>query len=573
MDIIDSAYYLGLSMTPAELTAIIQELKPPSPPSSPPPSDPSSPPSSTPSSCPTTIRVFRLSPSEITEQIPQNIRLITNNCLPLAQHIIERAFVTALALSSLNTRRYIAIRHEHDPLDVVKITFVLSVFMSLIDIFLLTLPGIVALSIHGREALFLDIIISCRLLSWGLLTGGFVREAVWYSRREKTLEDELFRLKNRSHFVRVRTQLDELSAFEFVEELAFQSGDDELTNGILHRSNLFELIYHGRFPERRGSLHAGLASKISRHEQAMDKKYGLSNVLTGGFQTLSFSSVLVVAIVKGYVESGGTNMDAGVQSAATTQLVFASVGMFLIGTLADYAYIGEAVKDFRRHERVLLRFMQAVGHLNDADISAKGHPELIRRDVGDNESLRLTKETAGDLQGIFTIYDIILKYIRLRTAFHNSFFGFLILIDLAAAALFLVSATFDVVRLGPVATNLLFVFALVCAALLIAIARPLVRSSRLIHDDWLSFLIEHQLFLLSELASPANANALKEKQRQNYREQVQQLDAKIQQMRAQPAHIKVLGVEATTGSLARVLAAVAGSLLSGLMRQAADADS
>jgi thiol:disulfide interchange protein len=158
-------------------------------------------------------------------------------------------------------------------------------------------------------------------------------------------------------------------------------------------------------------------------------------------------------------------------------------------------------------------------------------------------------------------------------SFHTGFVGVSVLCDLAAAAIFLVSSTFDEVEVGPVATNLLFFFALVCGVLLVVIAGPLVRSSRLIHDDWLAFLIEHQLFLHSELASPANANALNEKQRQNYREQVQQLDAKIQQMRAQPAHIKVLGVEATTGSLARVLAAVAGSLLSGLMRQAADADS
>jgi hypothetical protein len=41
-------------------------------------------------------------------------------------------------------------------------------------------------------------------------------------------------------------------------------------------------------------------------------------------------------------------------------------------------------------------------------------------------------------------------------------------------------------------------------------------------------------------------------------------------MRTRPAHIKVLGVTATKGKLARLLAAVVGSLLSGLMRQAAD---
>lgn len=213
------------------------------------------------------------------------------------------------------------------------------------------------------------------------------------------------------------------------------------------------------------------------------------------------------------------------------------------------------------------------GHLNDADVIAKGHGGLLSESTSDIESVRLIKETAGDLNAIFNAYDCIQKYISLRTNFHTGFVGTLILADVAAAALFLVTSTFEEVRLGAVATNVLFFFAVVSATLLVVTSRPLVRSSRLIHDDWLAFLIEHQLFLLSELASPTNANALNEKQRQNYREQVQQLDAKIQQMRAQPAHIKVLGVEATTGSLARVLAAVAGSLLSGLMRQAADADS
>lgn len=398
----------------------------------------------------------------------------------------------------------------------------------------------------------------------------FVREAVWFSRREKIVEDELFRFKNRSYFCNVRTQRGKMSAFEFVQDLAVQAQDDELIDGILHHPSLFEGLYHGRFPDRRGSLQADLASKISRHESAVDKKYGIVRLLTGGILTISFSAALVAAMIKGFVEGGGMDMSEDVQSAVMAQLVCASISTLLIGTAYAAGFIGEAVKDFNRHKRVLLKFMQSVGHLNDAEISAKGHPELMS--VANTDIQYIVKETSGDLQAIFTIYDLIREYIKLRTNFHSGFLSSMILSDVAAAVLFLVSASFEEVNLGPVATNLLFVFALVSAVLLIAIARPLVRSSFLIHDDWLDFLVRHQLFLLSELASPTNAHALSETERQTYREQVQQLDSKIQQMRVQPARIKVLGVEATMGSLVRVLSAVGGSLLSGLMRQAADTE-
>jgi hypothetical protein len=225
------------------------------------------------------------------------------------------------------------------------------------------------------------------------LLSQFAREAVWFSRRSKTLEDELFRLKHRSHFLNVRTQQGELPAFEFVEQLAIQARDDELLAGILHRTNLFESLYHGRFPERRGSLHADLASKISRHRSNLKKKYGLRSMLTSGIQALSLGTVLVAAVVKGFFEDGGTDMDADIQFAVTTQLVCASVAIFVFGTIYAAGFFGEAVKDFRRHERVLIQFMRAVvsafhrtpvlldltPHLSGSSERCRRHRERARR--------------------------------------------------------------------------------------------------------------------------------------------------------------------------------------------------
>lgn len=324
--------------------------------------------------------MFRLSPSEITEQIPQNTRLITKNCLPLAQHIIERVLCSMFALLALNTKRYVAIRHDYEPKDVANATFKVGVMFSVLDVSLLRLPGIVTLSIYGREALSIDLLLTSLAIYWVLQAGAVraphsyshetnahlfllsqsAREAVWFSRRGQTLKDELFRLKNKSHFLNVRTQRGELSTFEFVEQLAIQARDDELIEGILHRSSLFESLYHGRFPERRGSLHADLASNISRHEHALDKKYGIGNMLTGSIHTFSLGVVLVAAMVKGFIEAGGTGMDADIQFAVTTQLVCACITVFLFAALYAAAFIGEAVKDFRRHERVLIQFMRAV---------------------------------------------------------------------------------------------------------------------------------------------------------------------------------------------------------------------
>eukprot|EP00519_Triparma_laevis_P014569 CAMPEP_0182492330 /NCGR_PEP_ID=MMETSP1321-20130603/1499_1 /TAXON_ID=91990 /ORGANISM="Bolidomonas sp., Strain RCC1657" /LENGTH=53 /DNA_ID=CAMNT_0024694783 /DNA_START=654 /DNA_END=815 /DNA_ORIENTATION=+ len=48
------------------------------------------------------------------------------------------------------------------------------------------------------------------------------------------------------------------------------------------------------------------------------------------------------------------------------------------------------------------------------------------------------------------------------------------------------------------------------------------------------------------------------------------IDVKIMQLQVDPRHLKLLGVEATAASLGKFLAAVLGSLLSGLMKQAAE---
>lgn len=97
-------------------------------------------------------------------------------------------------------------------------------------------------------------------------------------------------------------------------------------------------------------------------------------------------------------------------------------------------------------------------------------------------------------------------------------------------------------------------------------------TSHLIHEDFQKFLVEHQLLLCSELAHSCTASSLDEKRRENFKAQLRTVDAKIMQLEVDPRNLTVLGVDATAGLLGKFLAAVLGSLLSGLMKQAAESD-
>mmetsp|Transcript_22496 Transcript_22496/g.42266 ORF Transcript_22496/g.42266 Transcript_22496/m.42266 type:complete len:125 (+) Transcript_22496:480-854(+) len=116
---------------------------------------------------------------------------------------------------------------------------------------------------------------------------------------------------------------------------------------------------------------------------------------------------------------------------------------------------------------------------------------------------------------------------------------------------------------------LLVWMSLYLAGTLAYIIYPIIKTSQLLHDEMERWLVEYQLFLCSELSRSCNAGHLKSKAG-TFKAQISMIDVKIMQLQVDPRHLKLLGVEATAASLGKFLAAVLGSLLSGLMKQAAE---
>ena len=114
----------------------------------------------------------------------------------------------------------------------------------------------------------------------------------------------------------------------------------------------------------------------------------------------------------------------------------------------------------------------------------------------------------------------------------------------------------------------LFWISFVYSGTLAVIAYPLIKTSHMTHEEFLYYLTKHQLYLRSEASR--SCNMLLGDKMKDSRLQLLTLDAKITQLQIHPAHLKVLGVDVTGGSLGKFLVAVLGSLLSGLMKQAAE---
>jgi hypothetical protein len=119
---------------------------------------------------------------------------------------------------------------------------------------------------------------------------------------------------------------------------------------------------------------------------------------------------------------------------------------------------------------------------------------------------------------------------------------------------------------GDLGQTVLFGFAILASFSLVLVALPVVKTSRMVQHGFLAFLLNHQRVLRRELAADANRAYLSPQQREIYRSQLKQCEIETTKMRALPVAINILGVEATAGSLTKFLAAVGGSLLSGLMR-------
>ena len=204
-----------------------------------------------------------------------------------------------------------------------------------------------------------------------------------------------------------------------------------------------------------------------------------------------------------------------------------------------------------------------------ADLLSRGHGRLMRRLITQND-VKVVIENEEDLHAVLTSYDLLVAYIKLRTRFHSGSVGAALIVNLLAAVAFLVTTTFKDLNIPTMVQVALFWISFVYALTLATILIPLIRTSQLLHNVFLHFLTEHRLMLQSETARGSNGTVIKGEHLESFRSQVPALESKILQLQVCPSTLRVLGIEATAASLGKFLAAVIGSLLSGLMKQAAE---
>ena len=212
------------------------------------------------------------------------------------------------------------------------------------------------------------------------------------------------------------------------------------------------------------------------------------------------------------------------------------------------------------------------------------------------QNLRVTIQTNTDLCSVLNCYETIFKYINLRTHFHGGCIGGAIFLNCLACGVFFLTTTSFVADSLLVSTLLkvtLVYTSLVFAIVTGLVGWPLIKTSFMLQEGFLSFLLERQLVIRSELANELNRDVFwvddeehdedhkeggderrelgrrkREAAVKDFKGQLATLDAKILQLRGCPNHLKVLGIEATFASLGKLMAAVGCSLLSGLVRSA-----
>ena len=603
-DIIDSAFYLGMKLTPPDVAAVLAELVP-----SPPflfNEDGSQLPAAT-------IAVFSLSPEELLTRRLLNMRLVTKNSLSLVEHVVGRAVLSLLQMSSLPlTKRFTPLRHEFEPRDIQNLTLKLCFVYDFLIWSLVRLPAIALLSLYGTKSVILTVVSTVSATVFCQQLSGNFREAIYFCRRMRELECTVDLLVHRLRFVSLQTsEGEEMSAHAFCDRLASRVGDQELKTSFLGRSNLFAIIHEGNKctksvttcaeqevapgqPDSRDppiSSQASISSSASilknmnesntpyrienydlstlnmneSNTSYRNEKYDLSHVFDDSVP-IAISFFFAAIFVYGFVleSRAEQQLDPSVRTAAIVQAAMGALMTFLAVLFWGRFFVVEAIVDFWRHERVITFFLHSIGALSDTAVTVKGYILGSQQDeLLLSESLKLKKATASDLKSIFATYDLLYHYVSFRSTFHNGFVGFLVISDLVAALLFLLSTLYrESWSVGPLAQMMLVTFAAFSSITMILIALPLTRTSYMIQEGFLSFLIEHHLFLQGELAS----DDLLPHQRENYQKQSKLCESKIAKMRSTNAHIKILGVDATAGSLGRLLLTVVGSLLSGFIR-------
>ncbi|GMI11827.1 hypothetical protein TrRE_jg4264 [Triparma retinervis] len=517
-----------------------------------------------------TRATFGMEPDEIMNKVLLHKRLITKGSLPQVQHIIERLLFNIWGIGWLPriNARFTPLRHKNESDNLRQISFRMCFVWDMLGTLLLKGPAIATMAFHGFEPIFVKTATVGLLLCLIATIGTVVRESSWFCKAQRITETHCYLCVHRLHFWKIDTALGEsMTAYKFVEDLAVRASDNELLLAVLRKPSLFDNINKD---ERKSSV----LERENTNKDRMDEKYSANILGTEILPLLAAASVAGLFVVGWFLEGGSNLPDPAMQTAAYVQVVLASISLLIYFILIAKAFVAEAVIDFWRHQRLILFFLNTIGAMSDTDMSRFGYKlSTVPSRMSSNERSKVSLRVATDLNAVFACYDFLVEYLRLRNTFHNGFVAFLIIIDVSAALVFLISTLYqDRFAVGVLAQVMLFAFAAVCSMAMVVIAVPLTRTSWMVQDVFLNFLLDHQLFLQSELSAPSNSLVFSPPEgegiRREFEKQIILCRAKIKKMEAKSEHIKILGADATTATLAKLLAVVGGSLVSGLMRQA-----
>ncbi|GMH70163.1 hypothetical protein TrRE_jg2242, partial [Triparma retinervis] len=587
-DVIDSAFYLGIKLTPQNMKLVLKELKGTGKEIVPGTEKKSTPgdlaagmesplvslDTQSSSSCdacppfdpqteavhdlPTTRHVFQqMSPRDIYCTILSHRRLVTHKSLPMFRHILLRGICTVLGINFVPAINAIftPIRHKAESLVIQHTTLQVATFAEGLALILLRIPSAIVVAFHGPHPLFVRTFVVSSVMGLIVFMGPHIRESAWFCKRQRARAENCKALGHRLRFLNMKTLGNRnQSAFLFLQRLARRVGEEEIVASVLAAPSLFDAVSNGAGGEgsQRLSLKARATIATDRHSE----KYAVKSATQVIPVAVSLFAVFLFAW--GWSLERGSSLDKSLQTAAQVQVALACLYVFLLVAIFVKAFIIEAVVDFWRHNRLVAHFLHFVGAFSDVDLACYGyHLEHERDAMLINEAHKVVLETPEDLASMFACYDFIMEYLKLRCTFHNGFVAFLIIINVMAALSFLLSTLYDSFAIGPLAQIMLFAFASLSSISMVVVTIPLTRTSFMVQDSFLKFLLERSLFFDAELASPINA-FLSATEKNNYVRQISLCQTKIRKMSAQDEHIKILGVTATSGTVLKLLAVVGG---------------
>ncbi|GMH78168.1 hypothetical protein TrST_g874 [Triparma strigata] len=387
---------------------------------------------------------------------------------------------------------------------------------------------------------------------------------MYFSKRGRTLDDEVRRHVFHTNFWNINYgQGGKKTVYDYLMTLAWIANDNELSQQVLTDPGIFALINASvvEINRRRSSVVAsaqsiGLDRELEVAQSHMNSKYSVQAAFRETFPFVIASLTTIILYI--WAPSG-----------APVQLCLALLAVFFTFAFTEFAFIREAKIDAQRFKRVAVSFFYSINALNEGEVQSKGHESMLDILMQQENEFKVTIESEEDLSSVLLAYDTIQKYISFRTRFHSGCVGGAIVVNFFTAALYLLSTTFKELTLPVMMQALLVWMSLYLAGTLAYIIYPIIKTSQLLNDEMERWLVEYQLFLCSELSRSCNASHLKSKAG-TFKAQLRMIDVKIMQLQVDPRHLKLLGVEATAASLGKFLAAVLGSLLSGLMKQAAE---